>query len=72
MEQGHNLTPTQHWKLHQGLWKMLGCDMQLKYKDKTTAIYVDNKAKLKYTYSIKGFIKWFPIPKEDKDANKKD
>jgi hypothetical protein len=21
---------------------------------------------LKYTYSTKGFIKWFPIPKEDK------
>ena len=35
---------------------MLGCDMQLKHKDKTTAIYVDNKAKLKYTYSTKGFI----------------
>ena len=36
------------------------------YKDKTTAIYVDNKAKLKYTYSTKGFIKWFPISKEKK------
>ena len=45
---------------------MLGCDMQLKHKDKTTAIYVDNKAGLKYTYSTKGFIKWFPMPKEDK------
>ena len=30
---------------------------------------VDNKARLKYTYLTKGFIKWFPIPKEDKDAN---
>ena len=45
---------------------MLGCDMQLKYKDRTTAVYVDNKAKLKYTYSTTGTIKWFPIPKEDK------
>ena len=69
MGQERNLTPTQHWKLHQGLWKMLGCNMQLKHKDKTTAIYVDNKARLKYTYSTKGFIKWFPMPKENKDAN---
>ena len=45
---------------------MLGCDMQLKYKDRTTAVYVDNKARLKYTYSTKGFIKWFPISKENK------
>ena len=66
MEQRRNLTPTQHWELHQGLWHMLGCDMQLKHKDKTTAIYVDKKAGLKYTYSTKGTIKWFPMPKEDK------
>ena len=64
MGQERNLTPTQHWELHQGLRHMLGCDMQLKYKDKTTAIYVYNKAGLKYTYSTKGFIKWFPMPKE--------
>ena len=25
-----NLTPQEHWELHQGLWKMLGCDMELK------------------------------------------
>ena len=66
MEQRRNLTPRQHWELHQSLWNMLGCDMQLKYKDRTTAVYVDNKAKLKYTYSTTGTIKWFPIPKEDK------
>ena len=65
MEQRHNLTPREHWELHQSLWNMLGCDMQLKHKDKTTAIYVDNKARLKYTYSTKGFIKWFPISKEN-------
>ena len=66
MGQNSNLTPTQPWELHQALWHMLGCDMQLKHKDKTTAIYVDNKVGLKYTYSTKGFIKWFPMPKEDK------
>ena len=66
MGQNSNLTTTQHWELNQVLWHMLGCDMQLKHKDKTTAIYVDNKAGLKYTYSTKGFIKWFPMPKEDK------
>ena len=69
MGQNSNLTPTQHWELHQGLWHMLGCDMKLKHKDRTTAIYVDNKAKLKYTYSITGTIKWFPIPKEKRNAN---
>ena len=57
MGQERNLTPTQHWELHQGLWHMLGCDMQLKHKDKTTAIYVDNKAKLKVYIFNKRFYK---------------
>ena len=66
MGQERNLTPTQHWELHQGLWYMLGCDMKLKHKDRTKIIYVDNKSKRQYTYSALGFIK------EKKYANKKD
>ena len=34
MGQNSNLTLTQHWELHQGLWSMLGCDMKLIYKDR--------------------------------------
>ena len=57
MGQECNLTPTQHWELHQGLWYMLGCDMELKQKNKTTVIYIDKKRKRQYTYSTLGFIK---------------
>ena len=57
MGQERNLTPTQHWELHQALWYMLGCDMQLKQKNKTTVIYIDKKRKRQYTYSTLGFIK---------------
>ena len=35
-------------------------------KEKRDANKKDKKARLKYTYSTKGFIKWFPMPKEDK------
>ena len=57
MEQRRNLTPTQHWELHQGLWHMLGCDMELYSKNKNSAIYIDKKRKRQYTYSTLGFIK---------------
>ena len=56
MEQGHNLTPTQHWKLHQGLWYMLGCDMEITYKDKNNIVYVDRKENIQYTYSALGIL----------------
>ena len=52
-----NLTPQEHWELHQGLWKMLGCDMELYITNKTTVIYIDKKRKRQYTYSTLGFIK---------------
>ena len=65
MGQERNLTPTQHWELHQGLWYMLGCDMELKYRDRNNVIYVDKKENIQYTYSALGFIK------EKKYANKK-
>ena len=57
MGQEHYLTPTQHWELHQGLWRMLGCDMKLKHKDRTKIIYIDKKTKIQYTYLALGFIK---------------
>ena len=50
MEQRRNLTLTQHWELHQGLWHMLGCDMKLIAKAKNTIRYVDNNTKMQYTY----------------------
>ena len=51
-----NLTPKEHWELHQGLWTMLGCDMELYITNKTTAIYIDNKTNKQYNYSTIGKI----------------
>ena len=56
MEQRRNLTPTQHWELHQGLWHMLGCDMKLIYKDRNNIVYVDKKTNIQYTYSALGIL----------------
>jgi len=57
MGQERNLTPTQHWELHQGLWNMLGCDMKLIYKDRNTIVYNDKKENIQYTYSALGILK---------------
>ncbi len=51
-----NLTPEEHWELHQGLWRMLGCDMELYITNKNTAIYIDNKTNRQYNYSARGKI----------------
>ena len=56
MEQRRNLTPTQHWELHQGLWNMLGCDMKLIYKDRNNIVYNDKKTNMQYTYSALGIL----------------
>ena len=56
MGQERNLTPTQHWELHQGLWQMLGCDMELYSKNKNYVIYIDNKTNKQYNYSARGKI----------------
>ena len=34
-----HLTLQEHWDLHQGLWKMLGCDMEIKYQDNNNIVY---------------------------------
>ena len=52
----NKLTPKEHWELHQGLWRMLGCDMELYITNKTTAIYIDNKTNKQYNYSTLGKI----------------
>ena len=51
-----NLTPQEHWELHQGLWKMLGCDMELYITNKTNAIYIYKKTNKQYNYSTIGKI----------------
>ena len=56
MGQERNLTLTQHWELHQGLWHMLGCDMKLTYKDRNNIVYVDKKTNMQYTYSALGIL----------------
>ncbi len=48
------LSPEEHWELHQGVWKSMGCDMVLFskfYKDKYS--YLDRNNKYKYTYYTK-------------------
>ena len=46
-----NLTPEEHWELHQGLCRVLGCDMELKKKHRNTIVYVDKKTDRHYSYS---------------------
>ena len=55
-QQTKHLTPRAHWELHQGLWNMLGCDMEITYKDRNNIIYVDRKEKIQYTYSALGIL----------------
>ena len=47
----NNLTTQEHWDLNQGLWRMLGCDMELKKKYRNTIVYVDRKTDRHYSYS---------------------
>ena len=35
---------------------MLGCDMELKYKDRNNVVYVDKKENIQYTYSALGIL----------------
>ncbi len=51
------LTPQEHWDLNQGLWTMLGCDMELKHMNKNTVVYVDKKTNKQYDYLALGYIK---------------
>jgi hypothetical protein len=44
-------TPEEHWELHQGLWRVLGCDMELKKKHRDTVVYVDRNSDRYYSYS---------------------
>ena len=55
-QQTKHLTPREHWELHQGLWNMLGCDMEIKYKDRNNIVYVDKKENIQYTYSALGIL----------------
>ena len=50
MEQRRNLTPRQHWELHQSLWNMLGCDMQVYKQDSNRIIYIDKNSIWAYKY----------------------
>ena len=57
-----NFTPQEHWELHQGLWRVLGCDMELKHINKNTVVYVDMITNKQYNCLALGYIK------EKKDA----
>ena len=52
-----NLTPEQHWELHQGLWRVLGCNMKVIEQDETIIRYIDLNSKRyegfynQYTYT---------------------
>ena len=45
MEQRRNLTPQEHWELHQGVWSNIGCDMKVIEQDETTISYIDLNSK---------------------------
>ena len=55
-QQTKHLTLQEHWNLHQGLWRMLGCDMEIIFKDRNNIVYVDRKENIQYTYSALGII----------------
>ena len=55
-QQTKHLTLQEHWNLHQGLWRMLGCDMEIIYKDRNNIVYVDRKENIQYTYSALGIL----------------
>ena len=46
----NNMTPQEHWELHQGVWSNLGCDMQVYKQDSDRIIYVDKNSKWVYKY----------------------
>ena len=46
----NNMTPQEHWDLHQGVWSNLGCDMQVYKQDSDRIIYVDKNSKWVYKY----------------------
>jgi hypothetical protein len=53
----NNLTPQEHWELHQGVWNAIGCNMKVIEQDETTIRYIDLNSKRhkgfynKYTYT---------------------
>ena len=55
-QQTKHLTLQEHWNLHQGLWYMLGCNMEITYKDRKNIVYVDKKENIQYTYSALGIL----------------
>ena len=36
----NNLTPQEHWELHQGVWNAIGCNMKVIEQDETTIRYI--------------------------------
>ena len=52
-----NFTPEEHWELHQGLWRVLGCDMEFKHMNNNTVVYVDKITNKQYNYLALGYIK---------------
>ena len=49
-----SLTPKEHWDLHQGVWKNMGCDMVLDSDFlETQYSYIDRNNKYRYTYFSK-------------------
>jgi hypothetical protein len=50
----HSLTPKEHWELHQGMWKSIGCDMVLDSNFlENQYSYIDRKNNYRYTYFSK-------------------
>ena len=56
-----NFTPEEHWELHQGLWRVLGCDMELKHMNNNTVIYVDKITNKQCIISFSFLSSIFPI-----------
>ena len=48
------LSPEEHWELHQGMWKSMGCDMALDSNFlENQYSYIDRNNNYRYTYFSK-------------------
>ncbi len=57
---GNNMTPQEHWELHQGLWNTIGCNMKVIEQDETTIRYIDLNSK-----RYKGFYNQYTYTSDD-------
>jgi len=67
----NNLTIEEHWDLNQGLWRMLGCDMELKKKHRNTIVSTTKDVHLKLFDFLMSRKKDYVLIRNNNKENKK-